>query len=300
MRWARPKSLTGLMLLGLALIAGPLLVAVVDAAIQIRSLTLTSQQMVLNGVRVARLSQSLFADIRQLDRTVKLYQVLGDVKLLEAYRNTDQSLAATRTELAALLDSDELPEEARRRLWRSVRRELDRMQRLLAQQETPATDLDVDDALGVILDLQRLKGRHVEYRSSGDTVHARYDALAEVVNILMDNAATHGGSDSSVVEVASHDDMVDIKVTDFGRGIPADKCQQIFGWGVRGSDSPGEGIGLNVAQRLMNEDGGSLRLAEPGGGGKGSSFVISLPRARQSSENHLARKGSHVGWNGPS
>ena len=107
MRWARPKSLTGLMLLGLALIAGPLLVAVVDAAIQIRSLTLTSQQMVLNGVRVARLSQSLFADIRQLDRTVKLYQVLGDVKLLEAYRNTDQSLAATRTELAALLDSDE-------------------------------------------------------------------------------------------------------------------------------------------------------------------------------------------------
>ena len=84
MRWARPKSLTGLMLLGLALIAGPLLVAVVDAAIQIRSLTLTSQQMVLNGVRVARLSQSLFADIRQLDRTVKLYQVLGDVKLLEA------------------------------------------------------------------------------------------------------------------------------------------------------------------------------------------------------------------------
>jgi signal transduction histidine kinase len=219
------------------------------------------------------------------------------------YRERMHELRSTVAGLvngSALLDSDDLPEEARRRLWGSVRRELDRMQRLLAQQETPATDLDVDDALGVILDLQRLKGRHVEYRSSGDTVHARYDALAEVVNILMDNAATHGGSDSSVVEVGSHDDMVDIRVTDFGRGIPADRCQQIFGWGVRGSDSPGEGIGLNVAQRLMNEDGGSLRLAEPGGAGKGSSFVISLPRARQSSENHLAGKGSHVGWNGPS
>jgi len=47
------------MLLGLALIAGPLLVAVVDAAIQIRSLARTSQQLVLEGVQSARLTRSL-------------------------------------------------------------------------------------------------------------------------------------------------------------------------------------------------------------------------------------------------
>ena len=51
-----------------------------------------------------------------------------------------------------------------------------------------ATDLDLDQTLGLILDLQRLKGRRVEFHSSGDSVCARYDALAEVVNILMDNA----------------------------------------------------------------------------------------------------------------
>jgi two-component system sensor histidine kinase GlrK len=103
MRLPRPKSLTGLMLLGLALIAGPLLVAVVDAAIQIRSLAQASQELVQEGVQSARLSQSLFADITSLGRTVKLYEVLGKPQVLETYRKTDERLAITRTQLAALL-----------------------------------------------------------------------------------------------------------------------------------------------------------------------------------------------------
>ena len=94
------------MLLGLALIAGPLLVAVVDAGFQIRSLAATSQQLVLEGVQSARLSRSLIADIASLERTVRLYQVLAEPKLLDTYRRTDQSLAATRSQLAMLLDEE--------------------------------------------------------------------------------------------------------------------------------------------------------------------------------------------------
>lgn len=94
------------MLLGLALIAGPLLVAVVDAAIQLRSLSKSSQDLVLEGVQTARLSQSLFADINSLERTVRLYQVLGNRSLLETYRKTDERLANTRNQLVSLLDSE--------------------------------------------------------------------------------------------------------------------------------------------------------------------------------------------------
>jgi two-component system, NtrC family, sensor histidine kinase GlrK len=94
------------MLLGLALIAGPLLVAVIDAAIQIRSLAEASQELVKEGVNSARLSQSLFADITSLSGTIKRYQVLGKPQMLETYRATDQRLAATRTQLAALLTEE--------------------------------------------------------------------------------------------------------------------------------------------------------------------------------------------------
>lgn len=91
------------MLLGLALIAGPLLVAVVDAAIQIRGQTRASEELVLEGVQTARLSQSLFADIDSLKRRGQLYQVLGRPDLLVRYRESDQSLAAARTQLAQLI-----------------------------------------------------------------------------------------------------------------------------------------------------------------------------------------------------
>jgi two-component system sensor histidine kinase GlrK len=81
-------------------------VAVVDAAIQIRSLAQSSQELVKEGVNSARLSQSLFADITSLDRTVQLYQVIGKVEMLKSIRDTDQRLATTRTELAKLLTED--------------------------------------------------------------------------------------------------------------------------------------------------------------------------------------------------
>ena len=94
------------MLAGLALIAVPLLFAVVDAVIQIRSLATASQDLVTEGVQSARLSQSMFADIDNLKRSVRLYQVLGNVNMLDAYRNTDQRLATTRTQLARLLEGE--------------------------------------------------------------------------------------------------------------------------------------------------------------------------------------------------
>jgi two-component system, NtrC family, sensor histidine kinase GlrK len=92
------------MLLGLALIAGPLLVAVVDAAIQINRLSHTSQELVREGVQSARLSRSLIADIASLRRTVSFYQVMNDRRMLDGYRDTDQRLAGIRTQMAQILN----------------------------------------------------------------------------------------------------------------------------------------------------------------------------------------------------
>lgn len=214
--------------------------------------------------------------------------------LVSATRDQRERLHELRSTVAGLvsgselLDRPDVPAEVRERLWCSVRRELDRMERLLSGQDDAVTDIDLDEALGMILDLQRLKGRRVELRSSGDVVRARFDALAEVVNVLMDNAVKHGGTDNSLIEVVRRDeDNVDIRVTDYGRGIPQDQRTRIFQWGGRGaSEVPGEGIGLHVAQRLMSQDGGSLELADEAPG-VGSSFVITLPRARRSVENAL-------------
>ncbi len=182
-----------------------------------------------------------------------------------------------------LLQRHEVDPEVRLRLESTMQSELARMQRLLSDEKDLPTIIDLDEALDAILGLHRLKGRQIDFTPSGDLVRGRYDALAEIVGILVDNASTHGGSDESVVAVTGGDDMVEITVTDSGIGIPTDERERIFGWGARGTDSPGQGIGLHLAQRLVHEGGGTLTCAEPVGGG--SSFIISLPAARRSLED---------------
>jgi two-component system, NtrC family, sensor histidine kinase GlrK len=87
------------MLVGLALMAVPLLVAILIAVLQIRDLSDSGQKLVLQGVTNARASQALFGQIASLERTARLYDVLNDPKLLEPFRTQDALLAQTRAQL---------------------------------------------------------------------------------------------------------------------------------------------------------------------------------------------------------
>ncbi len=93
-KWLRPKSLSGLMLLGLTLIAVPLLIAILTAAIQMRELTLASQDLVRQSVQNTRLTHDLENLIAANERTTRLFQVLGDRRLLEVLRRNSNDITA--------------------------------------------------------------------------------------------------------------------------------------------------------------------------------------------------------------
>src|ERR1700689_3621782 len=107
MRWGRPKSLSGLMLVGLALMAVPLLVAILTAVLQIRDLADTGQKIVIQGVTGARASQALFGQLATLERTAQVFEVLNDPKLRDQYRTQDEGLSTTREQLRRLATGDE-------------------------------------------------------------------------------------------------------------------------------------------------------------------------------------------------
>jgi two-component system sensor histidine kinase GlrK len=87
------------MLVGLGLMAGPLLAAILTALLQMRILADTGQRIIVEGVTDARASQALFAQIASLERTARLFHVLNDSKLLELYRSEDERLTLTRDQL---------------------------------------------------------------------------------------------------------------------------------------------------------------------------------------------------------
>lgn len=143
------------MLFGLALAAIPLAVAVLNAAVQMRKLANTSQELVLRGVEATRSSQQLLSSIAALERTARLYQILGDNKLLDAYSQTDERLTATRQQLALqLAGSDASP------LLASVQR----LQQSLRQGmiETPPGTADYEVLLGGFERLNEVASRVAE------------------------------------------------------------------------------------------------------------------------------------------
>jgi two-component system sensor histidine kinase GlrK len=102
MRLPRPKSLSGLMLIGFTIVAAPLLFAIVNAALQMNRMANRSEQLVLRGMQGTRNNQRLFVEIAGLERTARLYQILPNNDLLEAYARNQQRLEGTLDELLTL------------------------------------------------------------------------------------------------------------------------------------------------------------------------------------------------------
>jgi PAS domain S-box-containing protein len=131
-----------------------------------------------------------------------------------------------------------------------------------------------------------LRGHHlavslppVHYWVEGDATR-----LSQVVTNLLINAAKYtnpGGYISVRAELTDTDVLVHVR--DSGIGIAREHLDRVFELFAQSTSTPasrmgGLGIGLAVARQLVQLHGGSI-TARSEGIGRGSEFVISLPRA---------------------
>ena len=95
------------MLIGFTIVAAPLLFAIVNAALQMNRLSARSEQLVVHGVRGTRNNQRMFEELGALERTARLYQIIGSADLLDVYARNQQRLIGTLNEqLTMQLDTD--------------------------------------------------------------------------------------------------------------------------------------------------------------------------------------------------
>ncbi|MFC5728826.1 MULTISPECIES: sensor histidine kinase [Nocardioides] len=183
---------------------------------------------------------------------------------------------------------DAIRAEDRRRLEEMLESESNRLARLLGGNRLVTNGsredgrphgseprlLDVDQVIRPLITGQKALGRRIHWRPSAEVAVGDADAVAEVISILLDNAARHAPDSETVVEVVRTASTVEIAVRDDGPGIPAEVRRRLFEWGGRGPDSNGQGIGLHLAHQLMSSRGSSLRLDL---NGIGTTFVVGLP-----------------------
>ncbi|MCZ2849299.1 sensor histidine kinase [Modestobacter sp. VKM Ac-2978] len=195
-------------------------------------------------------------------------------------------LASLRTQLevAALHDDPswraQLPAltEDAQRLSRLVE-DLLRLARIDARAPLARDEVDLDD---ILLETAARARRHTALDIDTSTVSAARvtgdrDALARVVQNLLDNALRHARTTAAVGLTAT--DRAVLTVTDDGPGIPADQRERVFDRftrldDARSRDVGGTGLGLAIVRDVVRQHGGEVSIEDAGPGAR---FVVRLP-----------------------
>ncbi len=184
-----------------------------------------------------------------------------------------------------------------------VRRELKRMERLVAEMLTLASQdsglgnrrdrVDLSDLLSDLRrDLPLMGSRAYEVADFGGTVPADPDQIAQVFRNLLRNAVAHTEAGGEVrVTAAAACDRVRFEIIDDGPGFSPDEAERLFDRfyrtdGGRTRDEGGSGLGLAIARSIVEAHGG-LIWAESSDG-EGARVIFELPgyRASASSEGN--------------
>lgn len=182
-------------------------------------------------------------------------------------------LAGLRLQLEAALESPNDPRPAIRsgiaaadRLERTV----DDLLTLARGTGSPAQTVDLD---ALLTDLRTAwdgqlaaQGRTLRISTNGAPDPLAAEAgVRQILNVLMDNAFSHG---EGVVQVTARDagDALAIDVSDEGAGVEAGR--DVF---IRRPEATGHGIGLALARSLAEADGGRLVHREQ------ATFTLLLP-----------------------
>lgn len=104
MKFRRPRSLNGLILVGFGLVALPLLIAVIWALFSLDRVAEQSEQLVFTGVSAAENNRRLEEQLGSLERVARQFQVLKSPGSLQIMAEDLGSFEAQLRDMAPLLE----------------------------------------------------------------------------------------------------------------------------------------------------------------------------------------------------
>jgi signal transduction histidine kinase len=106
--------------------------------------------------------------------------------------------------------------------------------------------------------------RLVAEGSGGGTVRASKDGLRQVLDNLIENALEASPARGTVTVIANHSD---VRIRDEGPGLSPEQREHAFDRFWRARTGAGSGLGLAIVRRLVDADGGDVKLRPFAGGG---------------------------------
>jgi CheY-like chemotaxis protein len=146
--------------------------------------------------------------------------------------------------------------------------------------------IDLAAVVAAVVETWRSGDRFVRHELATDLnevwVHADRTRIGQVTANLLDNALKYTPAHGRVeLSVRREGDSAVLEVRDNGEGMPPDLLGRVFELFVQGERSlarerGGLGIGLTLARRLVELNGGEIGAASEGRG-RGATFTVRLP-----------------------
>lgn len=240
-------------------------------------------------------ARAMAADVVQALLRTRLAGALADERIAREAERTRSALLASvshdlRTPLASIIGAaeslecfgDALPAEERAALLETVREEGQRLDRYIQNlldmtrlgHGSMALNVDwngIDELIGSAVErLQRTRpDARIEVSVPANLAPVRlHGALVEqAIYNLLDNATKFAGMSQPIrIEVLQSTEAVDVRVSDSGPGIPADRRTRVFemfdtdGGGDR--KARGTGLGLAICKAIMEAHGGHVEVED--------------------------------------
>ncbi len=110
MKIARPRTLLGLILVGLAFATLPLLLAIGSAALKLGQLTRESEAVATESATSSSATQRIISVLGDMERNARQYYVLNDKRLLGIYDTDEASLKQSVAQVTALAQDPDVLE----------------------------------------------------------------------------------------------------------------------------------------------------------------------------------------------
>jgi signal transduction histidine kinase len=220
---------------------------------------------------------------RRRERELEAFTGIVSHDLRQPMRTVEQYLQILEDDHGEALDEDgrELLSVARRNsaMMQSMisdLREYSRIQR----EDTAFGPVDTEPVVGAVIEANRFE---IEDRDAsievGDlpTVHGSEHLLQRLFQNLLANALEHAGEAPEIRFSARREDGTwAFAVSDDGRGIDRNAVGDLFELFTRGpgADADGTGMGLAIAERIVQEHGGSIEVDSAPGEGTTVRFTI--------------------------
>ncbi|KYC49471.1 MAG: sensory histidine kinase AtoS [Candidatus Methanofastidiosum methylothiophilum] len=115
---------------------------------------------------------------------------------------------------------------------------------------------------------------NIPIKINGNATALADQALFSVFENIMRNAIIHGKTDKIDIDISSKNNICEIRIKDYGQGIPEFIKDNIFEEGLSYGNNKGSGLGLYIVNKTVNRYGGSIAVED--NKPQGAIFIIKL------------------------